>query len=91
MSHVNFSIVYVTENQRTHQILYLAILLGGEPSDVTLGFPHKLKHLHGAESQEFVVADPLSDRRALTVVHRWILATGWQIWTLAEFRLLEVG
>lgn len=70
--------------------MYLAILLGGEPSDVTLGLPHKLEHFHGTESQEFVVADSLSDRRALAV-HRRILAARWQVRALTELRLLEVG
>lgn len=87
------SVNYMTENplRRTYQILYLAILLGGKPSDVTLGLPHELEHFHGTESQEFVVADPLSDRHALVVVHRRILAARRQIWALAELRLLEVG
>lgn len=88
-----FTLQTKSENppRRTHQVLYLAILLGGKPSDVTLGLPHKLEHLHRAESQEFVVADPLSDRRALTVAHRRVLAAGRQVRALAELRLLEVG
>lgn len=75
------------EISKTHQILYLSILLGGEPCDIVFGLANKFEHLHRSQPKKLVVGDPLSERRCLCSVYRRILTVRWQVLTLADLGL----